>query len=89
MFYPNSRLFRVFLIHPWVWFAVSIPALVAVEHKCNILRDSHTPGSGFHYETYIGISPYRTLDVVELRKYVTWSCEKIQTLFLFQHSSNE
>ena len=25
---------------------------------------SHTLCSGFHYETYIGISPYRTLAVV-------------------------
>ena len=48
--------------------------------------------SDFHYETYIGISPYRTLAclaVVELQSMavisqVTWSCEKIQTLFIFR-----
>ena len=28
---------------------------------------SHTLHSNFHYETYIGISPYRTLAVVELQ----------------------
>ena len=54
----------------------------------------------FHYERYIGISPYRTLAVVELQSmafmsYVTWSCEKIQTLFIWvrygkiQHMSNK
>ena len=50
---------------------------------------SHTLRSDFHYETYIGISPYRTLAVVELQsmeimEVMTWSCEKMQTLFIFR-----
>ena len=45
--------------------------------------------SDFQCEAYIGISPYRTLAVVELQStavmlFVTWSCEKIQTLFIFR-----
>ena len=30
------------------------------------INHPHTLGSDFHYETYIGISPYRTLAVGEL-----------------------
>ena len=50
-------------------------------------------GSGAnHYPrapAHIGIGSYRTLAVVELQStavmsYVTWSCEKRQTLFLFR-----
>ena len=53
------------------------------------LKYSHTLHSNLHCETYIGISQYRSLAVVELQSmevmlYMTWSCEKIQMLFLFR-----
>ena len=49
---------------------------------------SHTLCSDFHYETYIGINPYRTLAVVKLQsmevmEVMTWSCEKMQTFVHF------
>ena len=38
----------------------------ATQEQCYITIFSHLR-SDFHYETYIGISPYRTLAVVELQ----------------------
>ena len=49
---------------------------------------SHTPRSGFHYETYnIGISPYHTLWLRFEPQYVvmsrvSWSYDKIQTFLI-------
>ena len=53
---------------------------------------SHTLWFGLHYETYIGISPYRTLAVdwaqcmvgYVIMSCVSWSCQKIQTVFIFR-----
>ena len=62
------------------------------ENHCTECDKSYSPTlcSGFHYETYIGISPHRTLAVAwtaiygSYVIYGTWSCEKIQTLFIFR-----
>ena len=59
-------------------------------HSCISLIHSLILCCGVHYETYIGISPYRTLAVDLSTMYgsiitcVTWSHEKIQTLFIFR-----
>ena len=58
------------------------------------IYDSHTLCCGFQYETYIGISPYRTLGRFStmygrimscvIMSRVSWSCEKIETFFIFR-----
>ena len=60
----------------------------------HLLTCSHTLRINFHYETYIGISPYRTPAVVELQSIalmsnVTSACEKIQTSFTFRAISEK
>ena len=68
-----------------------IPMVKCWRKVKTVLPYSHTMRCDFHYETYIGISPYRTPAVVwaavygcfQLMSCVTWSCEKIQTVFIF------
>ena len=77
------------LKHPYRFYYHNI----YVQHiVCCLLIYSHTLCIGFHYETYIGISPYRTLVSRSSCRLstmygwicVSWSCEKIQTVFIFR-----
>ena len=70
------------------------------KQKMFLFNYSHTLGSDFHYETYVGISPYRTLAVLWIALYgsyvmcdlIVWENTNVvlfRAIWEKQHMSNE